>query len=139
MARMDKNNIPATIKAVEAATAKALTAAAIHVQGAAINFCSAVDTGNLKGSITYKVGREEARIGTNVHYAPYIEYGTGIHAEGGDGRKTPWVYFHHKWGFVKTRGSPAQPFLRPALDKNERQVQEILAREYKRAIEGATR
>lgn len=36
-----------------------------------------VDTGRLRSSLTYQVGDERAVVGSNVHYAPYIEYGTG--------------------------------------------------------------
>ena len=35
-----------------------------------------VRTGRLKGSITHAVGDNEAYIGTNVEYAPYVELGT---------------------------------------------------------------
>lgn len=52
-----------------------------------------VDTGRLRSSITYEIGQEGTvivgRVGTNVHYAPYLELGT--------------------------RRMRARPFLRPAL------------------------
>ena len=54
-----------------------------------------VITGRLRSSIDWEVGRLGAvlvaRIGTNVHYAPYVELGTSR--------------------------APAYPFLRPALRK----------------------
>lgn len=37
---------------------------------------SPVDTGRLRSSITYQVGGREAKIGTNVFYAPFQEFGT---------------------------------------------------------------
>ena len=53
-----------------------------------------VDTGRLRSSITWELGRDEqglvARIGSNVEYAAYQEFGT--------------------------RTVPASPYLRPALD-----------------------
>lgn len=53
-----------------------------------------VDTGRLRSSVEYEVGRDSrglvARIGTDVHYAIYLEFGTR--------RMTP------------------RAFLRPALD-----------------------
>ena len=53
-----------------------------------------VKTGNLKNSIVYEVDRTDGKvtlnIGSNVEYAPYVELGTGIYAEGG--RQTPWSY-----------------------------------------------
>ena len=35
-----------------------------------------VDTGNLRNSINYIVNNDTAYIGTNVEYAPYVEFGT---------------------------------------------------------------
>lgn len=35
-----------------------------------------VDTGNMKNSIDYRVGKDLVAIGTNVEYAPYHEFGT---------------------------------------------------------------
>jgi hypothetical protein len=34
-----------------------------------------VDTGRLRSSITHSFGKNEARVGTNVEYAIYVEYG----------------------------------------------------------------
>ncbi|MAH45855.1 hypothetical protein CMI37_08490 [Candidatus Pacearchaeota archaeon] len=46
-----------------------------------------VDTGRLRSSITHSFGKNEARVGTNVEYAIYVEYGTqkmeARHMEGG--------------------------------------------------------
>lgn len=41
-----------------------------------------VDTGRLRNSITHELAPDElsARIGTNVHYAPFQEFGTRRHA-----------------------------------------------------------
>ena len=40
-------------------------------------------------------------------------------AEGGKGRRTPWVYWSDRLGrFVRTVGNVAQPYLRPALKQN---------------------
>jgi hypothetical protein len=56
-------------------------------------------------------------IGSNLFYSIYVELGTGIFAEKGNGRKTPWVWkdFNGKWHF--TRGMKARPFLRPAVEE----------------------
>lgn len=35
-----------------------------------------VDTGRLRNSIAHTADSEAAYIGTNVHYGPYVEYGT---------------------------------------------------------------
>lgn len=55
-----------------------------------------VQTGNLRSSLTYKVKGDVVSVGTNVSYAPYVEYGT------------------YK--------SAAKPYLRPALDQNRREL-----------------
>lgn len=46
-----------------------------------------VDTGNLRASMRYEVGSVDgvplwAAVGTNVEYAPYMEYGTGLLCDG---------------------------------------------------------
>lgn len=54
---------------------------------------------------------------TPVKYAIYVEYGTGIYAVGGGGRKTPWWYYNEKYGkFIKTRGYRPQSFFRKTID-----------------------
>ncbi len=84
------------------------------------------DGGILEGSLHSRVNLSKAQVsvGTNLNYAPYVEYGTGKFAEGGGGRKTPWVYFSEKFGFVRTEGMKAQPYLRPALDVNRRNLRQ---------------
>ncbi len=103
---------------LDAVNRKFLPAAGVLVSGDAKRR-SPVDMGQLRSSIGYEVDKDEVKIGTNVEYAIYVEYGTGIYAESG-GRKTPWVYFSEKLKrFVKTSGTKAQPYLRPALDTNK--------------------
>lgn len=69
-----------------------------------------VDTGQLKGSWTYQVDEsaQEARIGSPLENAIWNEFGTGIYAANGDGRKTPWVYKDAKGVTHFTRGKKAQ-------------------------------
>jgi len=69
------------------------TAAAIHLEATKI---VPVDTGRLRGSINVKREYLKKRIGTNLEYAAFVEFGTPI----GTG----------------PHGGP-QPFLRPALEK----------------------
>lgn len=96
----------------------------------------------------------EGIVYTNYFTAPYVEYGTGIYAEGkGGGRKeVPWVYvegqvnenpvktihtedsadqavaFLREQGLpaVKTYGSKPKPYMRPALDENRDEIVRIL-------------
>lgn len=88
----------------------------------------AVDTGNLKGSIHHKVDEQELSciIGTNVEYAPYVEFGTGEFAENGLGRKGGWFYVDEKGNKHFTFGNKPQPFLRPALFENKGTIKKIL-------------
>ena len=95
------------IASVENAKRGGLTAAANIVRSEATDRCPVGEYddgrvgGNLKGSLTHKViSDEEARVGTNVDYAPWVEGGTSKMA--------------------------AQPFLRPALDNNKSRIEKMI-------------
>ena len=88
------------------------------------------DTGALRRSITSKVevtgGGIEGIVFTPLEYAPYVEYGTGLFAENGNGRKTGWAYKDEKTGeTIWTRGQHPQPYLRPALEENKEAINKI--------------
>lgn len=84
------------------------------------------DTGALRRSITSKVevtgNAIEGIVFTPLEYAPYLEYGTGIYTESGNGRKTPWVYMDDKGNYHYTRGQHPQPYMRPALEENKDKI-----------------
>lgn len=84
------------------------------------------DTGNLSDHIYSEVEREgdvlTATIYATEEYAPYQEYGTGLFAENGNGRKTPWAYENDKGELVFTRGNRPHPFMRPALQENRETI-----------------
>ena len=66
-------------------------------------------TGELRRSIESKVeveGKEViGTIFTPLEYAPYVEYGTGLFAEGGNGRKdVPWNYQDDEGEWHSTSG-----------------------------------
>lgn len=63
-----------------------------------------VDTGRLRNSITHEVDGKEVYIGTNVEYAPHVEYGT-----------------------IK---QTAQPFLRPAATEHPNTYKQIVQDEF---------
>ena len=94
-----------------------------------------VDTGNLRNSISHKVddGEPAVYIGSNTSYAPYVELGTGIYAEGGGGRPTPWVYQDAQGNWHWTRGNPAQPFLKPAVADHQQTYSNIIKDELENA------
>lgn len=50
------------------------------------------------------VSDNEIEISSNVPYAPYIEYGTGIYNSQGLGRTTPWRYQDSKGEWHTTQG-----------------------------------
>lgn len=87
--------------------------------------------GDLARSIASKVetsgGEVVGTVFTPLFYAPYVEYGTGLFAEDGNGRKdVPWHYKDDKGEWHSTSGQKPQPFMRPAFDENREQVLRIL-------------
>lgn len=117
-----------------------------------------VEKGNLRNSIKYEVttdgGNVKGVVFTPVEYAPYVEFGTGLYAEGGKGRKeVPWVYvegsdsssgsktvyatredaiaammYLREQGLDArlTYGQQPKPFLRPAFKENKQNIKEKL-------------
>ena len=85
--------------------------------------CPRGDNGTLRSSIYSEVTEEDGDIvgivGSTLQYAPYVEYGTGLYADGGLGRKdVPWCYQDAKGEWWYTSGQNPQPFLNPALEEN---------------------
>ena len=111
------------------AIASAMQDACNLVEGAAKDKAPK-DTGALRRSITSKVevtGSEiDGIVFTPLEYAPYVEYGTGLYAENGNGRQTPWVYRDDKGDYHYTHGQHPQPFLRPALEENKDEIIQII-------------
>jgi len=108
---------------IEKAITAGLTECARQVQSQAkalIREKDIIDQSRLVNSIEYQVKGNEAYIGTNVEYAMYIEYGTGIYATGKGGsraKKIPWVYYNEKLEkFITTKGQRPRSFLREGLD-----------------------
>jgi len=87
-----------------------------------------VDTGELKNSISHAVDDSDntVYIGTNVPYAKWHEFGTGIYAESG-GRQTPWKFQDREGKWHYTRGVPAKHFLKFGATAHQK--------EYKQALE----
>lgn len=72
-----ESHIPEIKDAARDAVERALEAVGLQAEGYAKMLCP-VDTGNLRNSITHTTEPSDrsAYIGTNVEYAPYVEYGT---------------------------------------------------------------
>ena len=118
MARLDKMSDEAALK-------KSLETAALLVERSAREKAPK-DTGALRRSIRSKVEGLEGIIYTPLEYAPYIEYGTGLFAEGNGRKDVPWNYQDDKGNWHSTSGLKPQPFMRPSLDENRQKIVEIL-------------
>lgn len=87
----------------------ALIAALYEAAGAVVSQTarnSRVDTEQTKGSFEYVVDEEklESTVGSPLENAIWEEFGTGIHALNGDGRKTAWHYKDKKGNWHTTTG-----------------------------------
>jgi HK97 gp10 family phage protein len=110
---------------------KALGQACALVEGEARKNAPKGISGDLRKFMDYRVeenGGELVGVVFNpLEYAPYVEYGTGLFAEDGNGRKdVPWLYRDDKGELHVTRGSKPHPFLRPALHDNREKILRIL-------------
>jgi HK97 gp10 family phage protein len=134
-----KDNSANIAKLIEEAVDRALERIGLEAEGNAVDKITdndSVVTGNLRNSITHKVDAAEDKVyvGTDVEYAPYVELGTGIHAEGGGGRPTPWVYQDSNGDWHRTSGQEPKPFLRPAAKDHKKDYANILEDELQQAL-----
>ena len=116
---------------LELRAARALERCGLHGEGLAqlyVEMQNAVDTGQLRNSITHKVQDDTVYIGTNLEYAPYVELGTGIYYPGG--RQTPWVFKDRNGDWHMTNGQRARPFLKPALANHGDDYRAIIKDEF---------
>lgn len=124
--------------AVKEAVEAALEAVGLQAEGYAkanITAAGRVDTGELRNSVTHQVEESEQAvyIGSNLEYAIYNEVGTGIYAEGGGGRKDPWMYVDDKGVEHWTVGITPIHFLKDAAaDHGDeyRQIAEAVMKEW---------
>lgn len=105
------------IQAKDEAVAKALETIGLVAERYAKEMCP-TDTSRLKNSISHETDDDTVYVGTNVEYAPYVEFGTGKFAEGGGGRPTPWSYQDDKGNWHTTNGMKPQPYLKPAIENH---------------------
>ena len=100
-----------------------------------------VDKGDLAGSIHMEVketgGTIVGRVYTNLEYAAYVEFGTGVTGNGTypyevEGlslsyRDKGWAYFDEDEGeWIYTKGQVAQPYMYPALHNHEKTIKRLL-------------
>lgn len=84
--------------------------------------------GELRRSITSTIQDLKGIVFTPLEYAPYVEYGTGLFAEDGNGRTwdLPWSYQDEKGEWHSSSGQDPYPFMRPALDENRTEIIRII-------------
>jgi HK97 gp10 family phage protein len=110
--KLDRKNSNALRKIEElggnlrSAIRKALERSAMSVQSQA-KLLAPVDTGRLRASIDRRIEGRTAYVGTNLDYAPYVEYGT--------------------------RYMRAQPYFEPALERKQRTIITIFNEEIDKA------
>lgn len=104
-----QDNTEQVVDGIDSAIGVALEKIGLLAENYAAKKCP-VDTGNLRGSITYEVDTADnaVYIGTDVEYAPHVELGTSR--------------------------QKAQPFLRPAASEHGEQYRQVL----KKALGGGS-
>ena len=108
-----------------------------------------VDSGDLAGSIHMQVkdtGKEmQGRVYTNLEYAAYVEFGTGIKGNGTYPYKVEglslkykdkgWAYFDEDKGeWIYTKGQEAQPYMYPALANHKKTIEKMLKNAVSKAL-----
>ena len=83
-----------------------------------------VDTGKTKGSWEHVVDEQkmEVQVGSRYKNALWEEFGTGIYALNGDGRKTKWVYKTPDGKFHATVGKKPRRALYNAYNSKKNQI-----------------
>lgn len=124
-----KANLDKLIAGLDATLIPLMEKACYMVEGQAKKNCP-VDDGLLRASISHDVDAKadiiEGIIGTNLEYAPYVHQGTGIYAEGGNGRTAvPWHYKDPEGNWHSTKGQKPNPFLQKAVDENKAEILRI--------------
>ena len=110
-----------------------LQKACLVVERDAKQRCPVGTSGELRNSIKSWIEDNNGYVGTNMEYAPYVEYGTGIYSSLGNGRQTPWGWYDETGrytqdgepGVVFTHGQHPQPYLHPALNANAEAIKQI--------------
>ena len=128
--KIESHRIEVTAE-LDKAIGKALEACGIQYESNAkanITEAGRVDTGVMRNSIAHQVVDSEnaVYIGSNLEYALYNEVGTGIYAEGGGGRKDPWVYVDDDGIGHRTVGMKPIHFLKRAGSEHEDEYKKII-------------
>lgn len=128
MATVDITDNSAEVRAaLEQAKARALEIIGGKVESYAKGLVP-VDTGTLRNSITHQVDGDTVSIGSAVHYAPYVELGTGKEYS----PPPEWMENNAPRGSGTRRGMRPQPYLRPAVENHRSEYRNIIESELKR-------
>ncbi|HDR7786450.1 TPA: hypothetical protein QCY15_000879 [Bacillus paranthracis] len=108
----------------------AMLAAANYVKGMVQTY-SRSRSGDTKRSITAQtkmLGNQVVGVvGSNQDNVMYEEFGTGIYAEKGNGRKDKWVYFDKRTGkYYRTQGKKGTRALRNAGEQHKADIIRII-------------
>ena len=122
MAVVFRDNSESVKDAARRAVVTALEMIGSTAEGYAKESCP-VDTGRLRASISHAVQEDTVYVGTNVEYAPYIEFGTGRHATMGGGSL---VTFDKKGNPHDYKGRVAVPFLKPAISEHTGEYEQMI-------------
>lgn len=116
---------------------RGLLRAGNRVRNRAVMLCP-VKTGELRNSIRVeKTAPLTVTVGTNKEYAFMVEYGTGSEGDPAVAHtsKEKWSWQDESGKWHTSYGTRAQPFLRPAVDRDE--INKEVADTIKEAIDGA--
>ena len=129
-----ENNKDEILNLLPQAVERALMAAGQQAENYCKTYETAVDTGDLRNSITHVMESEDTvAIGTDVEYAPYVEWGTGKFAErGSNAKKIPWRYKDEEGNWHITSGMKAVHFMQRGIMNHLREYGEII----KNSLEG---
>lgn len=110
----------------------------VHGQAKAI---APADTGQLRGSIHMDVkklpDKVQGRVYSNVEYAAYVEFGTGVTGNGTypyrvkglnlEYKEKGWAYYDEDKGeWIYTKGQAAQPYMYPAIHRGRKIMKTIM-------------
>lgn len=106
-----------------AAIDKGLALGAEKIKADAKRECPA-DTGHLKASIVREKIPNGYAVGTNVEYAPYVEYGTGTkgNPKVPHTQRDKWTYMDEKGNYHTVHAQRPRPYLQKAFDANKQYV-----------------
>ncbi len=93
-----------------------------------------VKTGKTKASWQHKVDskKSEAYVGSNYENAIWEEFGTGIYAQKGNGRKdVPWVYQDESGKWHRTSGKKPRKALQRAFNSTKNSIKAFFEERFK--------